>query len=149
MVVAAFYTVHRVERPYNWFPYGFDKNNIPVYSEYYPDALADVYKGKRGFIYICDGISGIQNPTDINCAYVCENNARVSDVIEISDMYDWFLEREKLGELKINRYENLTQKQKDSFGKIILSEIEENGFKTDSDCSYAKFLKEKFPDIWS
>lgn len=148
MTVATFYTVHRVERPYNWFPYGFDKNGVPVYDEYYPDALADVYSGKTGYIYLCENISDIQNPTNINCAYVCEKDVDVNDVIEIADMYEWFLERENLGELRINRYENLTQRQKERFGRIILSEIEENGLKQNPDCGYAKFIKEKFPDVW-
>ena len=45
MAVAALYTVHKIERPYNWFPYGFNDNGVPIYTEYYPNALADVYSG--------------------------------------------------------------------------------------------------------
>ena len=148
-VVAAFYTVHCIERPYNWFPYGFHKDNIPVYDEYYPGAFSDVYSGKQGFIYCCDDIFDMQNPTNINCAYVCEHDIEVGNVIEIADMYEWFLEREKNDELKINLYENLTQKQKDGFRKIILNEIEENDLKHKPDCGYSKFIREKFPDIWN
>ncbi len=39
-VVAAFYLCNAVERPYYWFPYGFESNSIiPVYHELYPNAL--------------------------------------------------------------------------------------------------------------
>lgn len=33
-VVAAFYLCNAVERPYYWFPYGFENNsNVPIYHE--------------------------------------------------------------------------------------------------------------------
>lgn len=29
-IVAAFYMVHKVKRPHNWFPYGFSQSGIPT-----------------------------------------------------------------------------------------------------------------------
>lgn len=51
-VVAAFYLCNAVEKPYYWFPYGFDKNSdVPTYHELYPDALKQVSQGVSGYIY--------------------------------------------------------------------------------------------------
>lgn len=42
-VVAALYLCNAVDRPYYWFPYGFEGgSDIPVYHELYPDALREV-----------------------------------------------------------------------------------------------------------
>lgn len=147
-VVALFYTVHAVERPYNWFPYGF-KNGIPVYNEYYPDALADVYKGKTGFLYEFESINGAENPTGINCACVCEKPVPVERVIEIPDVFEALVECEKRGQLIIERYDNLNAEQKSGIEKMIKSEIESCDLNSNPDCSYTKFLKSRFPNLFS
>lgn len=147
-VVALFYTVHAVERPYNWFPYGF-KDGIPVYNEYYPDALADIYKGKTGFLYEFDSIQGAENPTEINCACVCKTPVSVGRVIEVSDVYEALIEYEKRGELVIERYENLNDEQKKRIEKMMKSEIESFELRDKPDCSYTKFLESRFPNLFS
>lgn len=51
-VVAAFYLCNAVERPWYWFPYGFEGGgDIPVYHELYPNALREVSEGVSGYIY--------------------------------------------------------------------------------------------------
>ena len=145
IVVAAFYTVHRVKRPYNWFPYGFNENSTPVYYEYYENAFSDVYSGKRGVIYCCENVPNIQNPTNINCTYVCENAVNISEIIEIDDMYKWFIEKENGGELIIKRYETLSQRQKQNFISIVQAEIDDNKLREKPDCDYTEFIKKKFP----
>lgn len=37
-IVSSFYLCNAVERPYYLFPYGFTKENIPIYHELYPKA---------------------------------------------------------------------------------------------------------------
>lgn len=50
-VVAAFYLCNAVDRPYYWFPYGFESgSDIPVYHELYPNALKEVLDGVSGYI---------------------------------------------------------------------------------------------------
>ncbi len=49
----AFYLCNAVERPYYWFPYGFENDSdISVYHELYPNALREVSEGVNGYIYI-------------------------------------------------------------------------------------------------
>ena len=51
-VVAAFYLCNAVEKPYYWFPYGFEyDSNVPIYNELYPNALKEVSEGVSGYIY--------------------------------------------------------------------------------------------------
>ena len=38
-IVSSFYLCNAVERPYYLFPYGFTKENIPIYHELYPKAF--------------------------------------------------------------------------------------------------------------
>ncbi len=94
IVVALFYIVKAVEPPFNWFPYGF-KDGTPVYTEYYPDAIADIYKGKTGYIYEFENLKGEENPTNIACACVCREVVKTHGIIEISDVYERLLECEK------------------------------------------------------
>ena len=60
--VAALYLCNAVERPYYWFPYGFENgSDIPVYHELYPEALRQVSEGVSGCIYIGSRISPAQD----------------------------------------------------------------------------------------
>jgi hypothetical protein len=147
-VVAAFYMVHIVERPYNWFTYGFTQSGVPIYTEYYPNAMADVYSGKTGYLYECSKVNNIQNPTNINCAYVCENTVLIDKYTEFKDIYESFLEYEKQGKLIIQRYDNLSKKMSESIKLMIQSEIKENNLKSNPDLSYSLFLKKHFSHIW-
>lgn len=50
-VAAVFYLCNTVDRPYYWFPYGFETDSdIPVYHELYPNALREVAEGVSGYI---------------------------------------------------------------------------------------------------
>lgn len=148
MVVAAFYTVHIVERPNNWYPYGFDKTGLPCYTEYYKNALADVYKDKTGYLYSCADVKSIENPTNINCAYACEQPVPVRCVLKIEDMYRWFLEQEKKKKLQIVRYDALTEKQIDYCSRMVTAEIENFNLRLNPDSSYSKFISKRFPQLW-
>lgn len=146
-VVALFYAVKIVEKPFSWYPYGF-KNGVPVYTEYYPDALADVYKGKKGYIYEFEKIEGAENPTEISCACVCTTPVKAEKITEISDVYEKLLEHEKNGELIIEQYETLSEKKKAWIENIIKSEIEKHDLKNNPENSYAKFIRKRFPELW-
>lgn len=145
-VVALFYTVKIVEKPFSWFPYGF-KSGIPVYTEYYPDALADVYKGKKGYIYEFENVEEAENPTEISCACVCAKPLKAEKITEIPDVYEKLLEHEKNGELIIERYESLNKSKLEWIENTIKSEIKKYNLKTNSDCSYAKFIKSRFAGL--
>lgn len=148
-VVAALYTVHPVERPYNWYPYGFS-GSIPVYTEYYPQALKDVYGGKTGYIYRCrcEVELSLDNPTSIGCALVSRSPVEVKGYTALLDVYEALLEYERSGKLIVRRYETLSEKQKETGEKLVLGEIRTWKLREQPDCSYSRFLRERFPEIW-
>ena len=148
IVIAALYTVHKIERPYNWFTYGFNKDGIPIYTEYYPNALADVYSGQRGYIYYCRKTEDMSNPTDINCAYVCSKSITVDKCIVIDDVYTNLLEYETGGRLIIRRFEELSDRQRVTINKQIQQEILNHDLLSMPGCSYSKFIRDRFPDVW-
>lgn len=144
-VVALLYTVKPVEKPFSWYPYGFI-DGIPVYTEYYRYALADIYKDKVGYIYEFERIENAENPTNINCACVCSKSLKTEKITVIPDVYEKLLEHEKNGELIVERYENLTENRLKQIENIIKSEIDKYNLKYEIN-SYAKFLKIRFPEI--
>lgn len=147
-VVALFYTVKAVEKPYSWFPYGFNKDGVPVYTEYYPNACADVYKGKKSYIYLCQNLKNVQNPTNINGAYVSEEPVAVVGCTEIDNVYEKMLEYEKDGLLIIKSFQSLTEAQKQNLENIIVDEIRQMKLKEKSENSYSRFLKSRIPKAW-
>lgn len=144
-VVALFYSVKAVEKPYNWFPYGFNDDGVPVYTEYYPNAFADVYKNKTGYLYLCKNLTGLKNPTNINGAYVSEEPVVISACEEILDIYEKFLQWEREGLFIIRHYESLTDQQKQNLEKLMIGEIKDLRLLEKPNCSYSKFIKEKMP----
>lgn len=148
-VVATFYMVHIVERPYNWFTYGFNEEGVPVYTEYYPNALFDGYDGKTGYLYECSEIDNVENPTNINCACVCDTTVVVDKCTEIKDIYEALLNYEKQGKLIIRRYETLSEKMLEFIEKTVRDEIKENNLKNNGDLSYSLFLKKNFCSVWN
>ena len=151
IAVATFYTVHKIERPYNWFTYGFNKDGIPIYTEYYPNALADVYNGQRGYIYQCHQTEDMSNPTNINDAYVCPNPIVVDKCVTIDDVYANLLEYEKDGRLIIRRFEEFSDKlciKRVNINEQIKQEIFNYDLLSMPECSYSKFIRERFPEVW-
>ena len=140
--VAAFYTVHCLERPAYLFPYGFNKKNELFFTEYYPDAFADMYKGKSGFIYRCRDIN--PEPLEAISSYASEKPVPVDSVTEIDDIYEWLLEKERQGLLQIRRYDPLYQRKLD----WVAGYIEDLKLLENPESHNARFFRERFPEIW-
>ena len=148
IVIAAFYTVRPVERPFMWYPYGF-MGDVPSYTEYYPEAMADVYKGKSGYIYECESPAETVNPTHIKCAYLSAETVKVHSVMVINDMYEWIAECEKSGEVIIQRYKDLSPGQLEFAHNMVKNEIIKYELKNKPESGYTRFLKEKFAEVWN
>ena len=148
--IAAFYLCNRVERPYYWFPYGFDKDTgVPVYHELYPSALKEVSEGVSGYIYTVDADENQVIPfKNIPTARLATQPLAVTDCKEVKDAWLLFLEFEKQGRVKIARFEDKTPRQLENWYNMIESYIREKDMIKTPDCSYAKFVREKFPHVW-
>lgn len=148
-IVAGFYMVNAVERPYYWFPYGFDRNRKVQYDELYPDALREVSEGRSGCIYAVEADEKDILPfKNIPCARLATVPMKVIGCTEINDCYAWLLEQERLGTFEINRFEDKSEKEMQWWYKTILDYIDRKGMIETPDCSYAEFVKRKFPNVW-
>ena len=118
-VVALFYTVR-----IHFYPYGFSKiGKIPKYYEYYEDALKDVYSKKEGYLYECDDISIIGNPTNIFCAYVSREPVKVKRCKIISDVYEEMLRLEKDNKLEIKRFKDIGEEELKKYKDKVINAI--------------------------
>lgn len=148
-VVAAFYLCNAVERPYYWFPYGFSEEGIPVYDELYPDALREVSEGISGFIYTVEAEESEILPfKNIPCARLGTVPFKVKSCKEIPDAYALLMNYVKDGRLTVGKFEDKSEKELNWYYNKILEYISEKDMIKTPDCSYAKFVREKFPFVW-
>ncbi|MBE6900642.1 MAG: hypothetical protein E7479_08305 [Ruminococcaceae bacterium] len=148
-IVAGFYMVNGVEKPYYWFPYGFGSDGKVEYDELYPNALEEVSKGKSGCIYIVEAEEKDVLPfKNIPCARLGTVPMEVKDKIEIPDCYQWLLEQEKKGAFRLRRFEDKSEKELLWWKNKILEYIDSKNMIEIPDCSYAEFVRKKFPEVW-
>lgn len=148
-IVAAFYLINAVERPYYWFPYGFDSDGGVHYQEWYPNALREVSEGRKGFIYTVEADEKDLLPLkNISCARLGTEPMKVVDCLKIDNCYQWLLEQEKLGAFKLRRFEDKTETQLNSFHINLKNYLAEKNMIITPDCSYARFVRLKFPKVW-
>ncbi len=149
-VVAAFYLCNAVEKPYYWFPYGFAKeSDIPIYHELYPNALKEVSQGVRGYIYEVEADENEIIPfKNIPCARLATEPVKVIGCVEIENAYDLFMKYVADGKMKIGHFEEKTEKQLKWWYDGLVDYLKEKDMRNTPDCSYAMFIKKKFPQVW-
>lgn len=149
-VVAAFYLCNAVEKPYYWFPYGFDKDSdVPIYHELYPDALKQVSENVSGYIYEVEANDSQVIPfKNIPCARLATKPIEVVNSIRIENAYELFLEYIRQGKMRLGRFEDKSVQQLDWWYSSIADYMSEKDMVKTPDCSYAIFIREKLPQVW-
>lgn len=149
-VVAAFYLCNAVEKPYYWFPYGFEKDSdIPVYHELYPDALKQVSEGVSGYIYEVEAEESQVIPfKNIPCARLATKPIKVAQCTRIENAYELFLEYISQGKMRVSRYEDKTEEQLNWWYSVLVKYLIEKDMSKTPDCSYAVFIRKKLPQVW-
>lgn len=149
-IVAGFYLCNGVERPYYWFPYGFDKDGGVQYHELYPNALREVSEGKKGCIYTVETSEKDVLPfKDMPCARLGTSAVLPVDCLRIDDCYQWLMEQKRQGTFVLKKYEEKSTEELENWHKMILQDITDKNMICVPGCAYAKFVKKKFPEIWS
>lgn len=149
-VVAAFYLCNAVERPYYWFPYGFERGSgIPIYHELYPNALKEVSEGVSGYIYEVHAEESQVIPfKNIPCARLATEPVQVTKCVRVENAYDLFTQYVIQGKMKIGHFEDKSNRQLEWWYSCIVEYLGEKNMIATPDCSYASFVKEKFPQLW-
>jgi len=148
--VALFYLCNAVQRPYYWFPYGFERgSDIPVYNELYPNALREVSEGVSGCIYTVriseDEVIPFAN---IPCARLATVPVQVSESTPVDDAYELLKEYERQGKIKVGRFEDKSPRELEMFYNMIIGYMREKEMQKTPDCSYARFVRKKLPKVW-
>jgi len=142
-VVALFYTVR-----IHFYPYGFSKESkVPKYFEYYKDALKDVFSNKVGYLYECEDINIVENPTNIFCAYVSREPVRVKECRVISDVYEEMLRFEDEKLFEIRRYKDIGKEELKKYRDMVFNTIK-SGDLYQKDDEYSNYMRTRFPEEW-
>lgn len=147
-LVALLYAVKPVPKPFSFYPYGFGKDGSVIFSEYYENAFYDIYKGKKGYLYVCRDLEGTENPTQINCAYTCEAPVKVDGVSEIPDLYQFYKEQEEKGLFRIKPYREISEKEMNLVFAELKKDIIKYDLKTIPEHAMSVFLKTHFLSVW-
>lgn len=150
-VVAALYLCNAVERPYYWFPYGFRRGrpDVPVYDELYPDALREVSEGVSGWIYQAEVSEEDVLPfRNIPCARLSVEPVGVTAAAWVPDAYAYLREQEARGRLAVRRFAEQSQEELAWYYGAIRAYMKRKQMDLTPDCSYARFVREKFPFVW-
>lgn len=129
------------------YPYGYTRDGQIYYEEYFPDALREVYGGKSASLYRCLWREDL-TPTAIPNEYVTPNPVAVAEEIPIPDVYEALLEQERLGALKIVRWEDTSPASRawvlEAEAQTILEQnlLHEDG-------PFARYMREKYPQSWA
>ena len=143
-VIATFYMIKN-----KFYTYGFkEDSDTPIYTEYYNNALYDIYKGKTGYLYECYNVGFKVNPQNIKYTFVSEGNIPINKVEKIEDIYEKLLEYENKGKLIIERYSELSGEKLENISNIIINEIRNENLINKND-SYSNFIKSKFQQEWN
>lgn len=126
-----------------WGPYGFNKDGTQRLEEYYPNALADTYKGVSGYIYYAETIQDSGFETQIPDAATSRIPVNISSVEFVPDAYEAILQAERDGLLTILRYEELPDKMREINKRIIKDEYEN----ASEHPEYRHFLCGHFPEL--
>lgn len=146
-LVALLYAVKPVPKPFSYYPYGFE-DGIVVYSDYFENSFETLYKGKTGYLYECDNIVNTQQPTQINCAYTCTENVVVRSATEVSDLYQYYQEQERVGKFRIRRFNEIPEKTMIFIRNDMKNTIDTYDLKKFPENPMSLFIREHFPSVW-
>lgn len=148
-LVALLYAVKPVPKPFSFYPYGFGADGGLHYSEYYENAFADIYKGKRGYLYEWHAErEKTETPTRISGVYTCVEAVKVGGVSEIPDLYAYYREREQQGDFRIRTRREIPEKEMDLVREEMLRYMREYGLKNLPDHEMSGFIRAHFPEVW-
>lgn len=129
------------------YTYGYTKDRQIYYEEYFPNALEEIYGGKSASLYRCL-LRGDMETTPIPNEFVTLNPVPVSEEIPVPDVYQALLEQERLGALKIVRYQDMTEKRLTWVCEAEAQTILEHNL-LHEDSPFSRYVREKYPDSWA
>ena len=127
------------------YTYGYTKEGQIYFSEYFPNELEILYRGKSASLYLCapETVQTTRIPNEA----VSDQLVQVLREIRIPDVCEALLEQERLGTLEIRRYETLTEKNLDWIRRAEADCIREYGL-LNKPGPMADYYREHYPESW-
>jgi len=101
-------------RDYKWLTFEIREDGMPIYNEAFKNCLLELYGGVKGYIYTCVADFETDENTNIKHAVISKEPVNVPDIDIVDNAYERILQYEKDGMIIINRFENLSDKQKNA-----------------------------------
>ena len=129
------------------YTYGYTRDREIYYEEYFPHALEELYRGKGASLYTCS-LREDMEVTQIPNEYVTPNEVPVESEQAIPDVLDALLEQERLGALKIIRWDELGEKRRRWIVRAEADTIREKGLLARPEEPFSRYMREKYPESW-
>ncbi len=127
------------------YTYGYTREGQIYLEEYFPDALETLYRGKSASLYICNPES--TETTRIPNERITEKAVPVIQEIPILDACEALLEQERLGNLVIYRYHQLSVKKLEWISKVEAEGILKSDL-LNNPGPMADYYREHYPKSW-
>lgn len=147
-LVALLYAVKPVPKPFSFYLYGFSKDGVLIFSEYYENAFYDIYKGKKGYLYECHDLQNVGNATQINSAYTCTEPVKIDKVTEICNLYEYYKQPDYANRFLIKRRHEISEKEMSFVSAELMKDIVKYNLKDNPEHAMSIFIKIHFPDVW-
>ena len=124
-----------------WATYGFAKDGLLHFSEYYENALADTYAGVQSYIYTVEPSEAVIPFEKIRSCFYAETPQRVASCEIVPDALEALLKAEREGKIVITRFSELSERKLEWIRQTTFDEYRNAADAPD----YRYFLKKKYP----
>lgn len=128
------------------YTYGYTREGQIYFEEYFPNALEVLYRGKSASLYLCDPrqTSATQIPNEA----VSDVPVEVISETPVPDVWEALLEQERLGNLVIRRYEELSVRMLEWIRNAEAEEIRKRNL-LHTGGPMAAYIKRHYPHSWA
>lgn len=127
------------------YTYGYTKTGEIYFEEYFPNALEELYRGKTASLYIC--FPTTTETTKIPNEVVSDRTVAVREEIIIPDVLEALLEQERMGNLTIRRYSQLSIKMLEWILHAEAEEIRRRDLLKNGG-PMADYIRQHYPQSW-
>lgn len=99
-------------------------------------------------MYECSNLQGLEQPTRINCAYVCRQPVKADSVTEISDLYLFFKEQERAGRFHIKPLQAVSGREMRLALEELQKDMQKYRLKEQPEHPMSVFLQKHFLQVW-
>jgi len=130
------------------YTYGYNRAGELYYEEFFPNALAEIYRGKKASLYVCAHREDM-GTTVVPKECVTPLEVPVEEEIWIPDVYTALREQERQGTLKVVRWEDAGAQRRARMAEMELLTIREQKLLEQPDAPFARYMREKYPESWA